>query len=176
MDKLCVCTSHRFIENHEFDMMLLKDPFKEFESETGQPVSVGNHNLRDFSSEDEFQNSPEAWALPVDAGTDVRDDSVLGKFGSHEFDLTCEVISLTVRTDSAVDDVDAFWVGSVFGSIESVGEELIDVVMPLVPRRAIHLNVAGIRPLAEGRFGDPEALLCNTSRDKLTMHRLETKK
>ncbi len=140
--KFLLWGAQRLIENHEFDAMGLKDPVKQFESESTQSVSVGNHHFRDVSFEDLFQNPTEALAFEVDATADVRDDSVVRVLLGHEGTLTFEVILLTVGGDPTV---------TVFGSgIVGFREIGIDVIESRTPRGPYACNDPLIRPSAEG--------------------------
>jgi len=67
-----VCT-----ENHEFDLALLEDVFDEFDSETTESVSMGDHNFCEISLQSGVQNGLKPFAVPVDAASDVGDDLIV---------------------------------------------------------------------------------------------------
>jgi hypothetical protein len=157
LDEFVILGNHCLIENQEFDSMLMKDPFKKFERETGQSVSMGNHNLRDISSEDLLQNPFKSWTFPVDTGADIRDDGVIGEFGSHESDLSIEIFALSVGTDAAVDEVDElFRFCGMADSVEFVCEEFVKIVEATPSWHTDGLDVPFVRPTPERVVWDPE--------------------
>ena len=86
--------SHVFVLNHEIGSVGAKNPLDEFEAETGDAVSVGNHNVSAISSHRRFQNGFKAFPLPIDTACDVCDDPMVWELRSHCCDLTLEVVFL----------------------------------------------------------------------------------
>ena len=54
-------------ENHELDLMVLKDLLQKLECETAQAVAVGSHNLGAMLVECTFQKGFKTGTLPVEA-------------------------------------------------------------------------------------------------------------
>lgn len=84
--------------------------FNELDSETSESVFVGHHNFLDAIAFDEVQKCRKAFALEVEAGSDVGDDFVvLRALFFEQLDLSLEVarVLLLLRGDAGVDDDDA---------------------------------------------------------------------
>jgi hypothetical protein len=94
----------RFVENHEFDSVLGKDPLDELEGESAEAVSMGNDHFLNASSVDAFQKGKKTFAGEVDAAGNVFDELVVGVALLEVVDLSLEVFSLLVGGDSSVDD------------------------------------------------------------------------
>ena len=95
------------IANHDFATTALENVLDEFEGDTTEPVTMGDHNLTDISFERSVQNSEKTGALPVDATRDARDDFVLRVRFLEQLDLAPEVVPLRGTRDPRVDDAGA---------------------------------------------------------------------
>jgi hypothetical protein len=67
------------IENHEFDLIGLKEPLKEFESKPTESVSIGNNNFRDCSALAQSQKVQETFPFKVDSRTNISNDFMIWK-------------------------------------------------------------------------------------------------
>lgn len=83
-----------FVENHEGAVILRQEPVKEIESKARDPVAVGNHKVRDASSEDAFQNGLQPGTLEVDAGGDITEELAIGVDFEEVLFLAFEVFLL----------------------------------------------------------------------------------
>jgi hypothetical protein len=83
-------------ENHELAASLLKEELEEVEGNSTQSVAMEDHNFADTAGEDSFQKGEQAFALEVDARSDVLDDFDTRSVGLEEVDLSLEVLFLVV--------------------------------------------------------------------------------
>jgi hypothetical protein len=70
------------------------DPFNQLDTEAGEAVAVGHHNLSDQSLLDMFQKPCETFPPVVEARGDVLVDFVIGELVLHRLDLSPEVVFL----------------------------------------------------------------------------------
>jgi hypothetical protein len=140
----------RFVENHEFDSVLGKDPLDELEGESAEAVSMGNDHFFNASSVDAFQKGKKTFAGEVDATGNVLDELVVGVALLEVVDLSLEVFSLLVGGDSSVDDFrfrDKFSSSS-FGVFTKHGLDIGEVVEPFATGTSDNANHASVCPSA----------------------------
>lgn len=154
------------IANHDFAATALEDVLDEFEGDTTEPVTMGDHNLADISFERSVQNSEKTGALPVDATRDVRDDFVLRVRFLEQLDLAPEVVPLRGTRDPRVDDAGASTGGGCDGfAVRVVGavsvEHREDVTVPvqslLLDPEAHDVDLPAVCPPAQGGGAYTEA-------------------
>jgi hypothetical protein len=85
------------VENHDFDLRVLKKLLQQLEGEAAQAVTVGNHNFGDMATEYAFQKGLKLKTLPGEAGLNILDNFVLG-IGFAD-DLTLEIFRLMGAAD-----------------------------------------------------------------------------
>ena len=120
-----------FIVNHESGVVLGKNPFQQFDSESRQAVSVGNHNLFDASAVDEFQKGFKLTSFEIDTGSGVKEEFVLRIVVSEKVQLSVEVCALMGGTNTGVTDSLAFSF-----LLLGVAEDASDVVNAVQPTSA----------------------------------------
>jgi len=91
------------IENDERCSSAGDNPFDKVNSEPGQTVSVGHHNLFDISALDESQKPLERFPLVVESRTNVLVDFIRGVLFLHRRDLPLEIVALLRGRHSTVD-------------------------------------------------------------------------
>lgn len=158
------------VVNQEFSLVFVTYPLEEVECNSAQSVSVGYHNLCDISTHDLLKNPFEAFPFEVDPGSCVR--KYLKPFvGCLKIgDLSLEVFVLLCGGDSAVDDVDPFFLLFLFG-LEVLAELLVsfklgDVVEPVPSVDPETLDCVIIVPSSEGVCMDSENSCCSCRCDE----------
>ena len=76
----------------------------EVEGETGDTISVGNHDFVDFSAHNGVQKGEELGALPVDTRSDFFDDGMVRVCFLEGRGLAFEVLRLLGAGDASVAD------------------------------------------------------------------------
>ena len=83
---------------------MLDQPLDEFNTESGEPVPVGNHKSELISAVKSLQYGDESLALPVESSGDVSDNLGFREELLHVGDLPLEVPALLGRAGPAVAD------------------------------------------------------------------------
>ena len=83
---------------------MLDKPLDEFNTESGEPVPVGNHKSELISAVKSLQYGYKSLALPVESSGDVSDNLGFWEELSHVGDLPLEVPALLGGADPAVTD------------------------------------------------------------------------
>ena len=99
---VCGLSSICFIDDHEFDMICLEDPFQKFKCEPAEPVSVGNHNFVDSSAHSAFQNGLKTFSFPINPRANVCNHEVIRIVVFEKIFLSVEVVHLFSGRDTSV--------------------------------------------------------------------------
>jgi hypothetical protein len=147
------------------------DPFNQLDTEAGEAVAVGHHNLSDQSLLDMFQKPCETFPPVVEARGDVLVDFVIGELVLHRLDLSPEVVFLFACGDSTVDcPLFRFRFGLVHGGVLSQGEvcnaigrllgffEAVDIEAALATRGELEVDEGLIGPRTQSVATDSESV------------------
>lgn len=91
------------VKNDEPGIRTGNDPLYKVDTESGEPVFVGNHNFCDQSLTEVFQKPFEPFPLVVKARGNVAVDLVLWILGFKPLDLPFEVVLLFMAGHTAID-------------------------------------------------------------------------
>jgi hypothetical protein len=85
------------VENHEFNIVLSEEPFKELEAESAQSVSVGHHNFSNSALKAFIEKEKELFSSIVKSRPNIFENGVVWIFSVHEICLSFEIVSLLRR-------------------------------------------------------------------------------
>jgi hypothetical protein len=108
--------------NHDFGSEVPEEPLHQFERESTESVSVGNHNFFEFSSAESFQKGEKTSALPIESRADVGNDFVVWVLLTEVRDLPLEVFLLLFGRDSGIAHSDSLGGSFRFVLLEQPGE------------------------------------------------------
>jgi hypothetical protein len=136
------------VENHEFCVVAIEQPFQELHADACESVAVGHHNFCDSAATDGVQKGEETRALPVDTTGNVLNE-FMDRFGGTEIvTLALEIGVLMLGADTGVANAAAYVLLVV--NTEDLGD-ISDVVETLActTLTADNLNFALLCPSAK---------------------------
>lgn len=90
------------IENHECDLKAEEDGFEKLKGKSAEPISVGNHNLGEMTSQCEVQKGLKTFSFPIDARSDVCNHEVMRESRLEKIYLSVKVVHLFRGRDTTI--------------------------------------------------------------------------